>query len=764
MDLSELRTIIARGEGPHVEFKEDFPRQADDVAREMASLANAGGGILLMGVRDDQTLPGIKGQASAEIVIQRLAGFAGSEKMSPPLLPNIERVSIGKDVFVVYAKVPDCGPVLYDGKYYTRYGSTRRTVTRGDELRALFSSGNLGTSSNPTSLASPFFTPPPLRGFEGRAKELKRLNDLFASKSITVIIIEGIGGIGKTTFLARFAVDIRSQGYVCLWIDCHEDTVFDSVVSAAATAARTKGEEFLGEVLEDVALNVSERINRIAVAIAEQKYALFFNDYHYIKDPLVNRLVHRISERAIYPKIIMTSRTRPKIASSISPILLAEEPLRTGLDLRASTQVLAGCGLKLSKATARRIWILTGEGHPKALEIFAARTRTHSVSELLRSLPIFREEMTNEWLSPLLGELSEDERTLAIDLSVFDRPITFRSLISEYPERDVHPLMISLVDRFIIDARGDDVIEMHMLLREFCYGLIPDKVTKHKWAAEYYKKQIQAIRSDEVATDLEIEVRIAAWSHLIKAEEAEKAESELHQLRRLLMTRGNYDQAMQLIEQTPLSEKNRERYEIDKARILSLRGDFDRAVSIVKPLVNSSEFMVAREAILVLATIYQDHNQGVLSKQLLEKQLNNFLADDAGTRLRRRFLARLVEAYLMTGEAEKASEWARKFIEACEADGDEISGAIAIRQMANVLREQKLFSEAISLYHTSRDLFRKRGRMRDIAMTEQLLSKAYNEFGDLESGRRYLQSAFEAFKRMGDRRNISITRQQLGEL
>jgi tetratricopeptide (TPR) repeat protein len=324
--------------------------------------------------------------------------------------------------------------------------------------------------------------------------------------------------------------------------------------------------------------------------------------------------------------------------------------------------------------------------------------------------------------------------------------------------------MISLVDRFIIDARGDDVIEMHMLLREFCYALIPDKVTKHKRVAEYYKKQIQAIRSDEVATDFEIDVRIAAWSHLIKAEEPEKAETELHELRRLLMTRGNYDQVMQLIEQTPLSEKNRDRYEIDKARILSLRGDFDRAVSIVKPLVNSSDYMVTREAILVLATIYQDHNQGELSKRLLETHLNNFLADDAWTRIRRRFLARLVEAYLMTGEAEKASEWARKFIEVCEADGDEISGAIAIRQMANVLTEQKLFSEAISLYHTSRDLFQKRGRMRDVAMTERLLSRAYNEFGDLESGKRYLQGAFEAFKRMGDRLNISITRQQLGEL
>jgi tetratricopeptide (TPR) repeat protein len=764
MELSELSTIIARGEGPHAEFKETFPQQADDVAREMASLANAGGGILLMGVRDDQTISGIRGQPAAENVIQRLAGFAGSEKMSPPLLPHIERVSIGEDLFVVYASIPDCGPVLYDGKYYTRYGSTRRTITRGDELRALVTSGKLLTPPNPRPVTSAFFAPPPLRGFEGRGKELKRLNDLFVKKAITVIIIEGIGGIGKTTLLARFAIDIRLRGYVSLWIDCHEDTVFDAITSAAATAARSNGDDLLGEVLEDVVLNVSERINRIAVAFAELKYALFFNDYHLIKDPLVNRLLQKISERAIHPKIIMTSRARPKIASSISPLSLSEEPLRRGLDVRASTKVLAECGLKVSRAIARRIWTLTGEGHPKALEIFAARTRTYSVSELLSSLPIFREELTNEWLTPLLNELPEDERTLAIDLSVFDRPINLRSLISQYPVKDMYSLMISLADRFVIDAKGEEDVEMHMLLRDFCYELIPNKAAKHSWAAEYYLKQIETITSDEIATDFQIDARIAAWSHLIKAEEHKKAEGELRKLRGLLLARGNYDQAMQLIEQTPISEERRDWFEIDKARILSLRGDFGGAFSILEPLVNSSDVMVAREAILVLATVYQDHNHGELSKQLLEKHLTSFLADDAWTKTRRRFLSRLVEAYSMTGESGKALEWARTFVELCEADGDEISGATAIRQMANVLREQGLIVQALSLYHTSRDLFEKHRRVRDTALTERLMARAYNESGDQESARRYLQSAFAAFKSMGDRRNISITRQQMGEL
>lgn len=75
MTADELITILRQGEGTRVEFKRDFPAQSHAIGKEMAALANTGGGVLLMGVSDDGEPTGI---ADAERVVERLAGIAKS--------------------------------------------------------------------------------------------------------------------------------------------------------------------------------------------------------------------------------------------------------------------------------------------------------------------------------------------------------------------------------------------------------------------------------------------------------------------------------------------------------------------------------------------------------------------------------------------------------------------------------------------------------------------------------------------------------------
>jgi len=131
MDLMELFTIIKHGEGPHTEFKIDFPKQTHDIAKEMAALANSGGGLLLMGVDDDGTPKGIPDPNRA---IERLAGIART--CSPPLSPEIDKIRFGEDRVIVYVKVPSNAPCSYQGKFFVRVGSTCVEAS-GDELRSL---------------------------------------------------------------------------------------------------------------------------------------------------------------------------------------------------------------------------------------------------------------------------------------------------------------------------------------------------------------------------------------------------------------------------------------------------------------------------------------------------------------------------------------------------------------------------------------------------------------------------------------------------
>lgn len=129
MNCDELIEILRRAEGPQVEFKRDFPEQAHAVAREMVALANSGGGVLLMGVDNDGTPKGI---SDPERVEERLSSIARG--CTPSIHATIDQFHLSKNIFLVYAKVsPATSVTLYQGKVYTRTGSTTHEAT-GDEV------------------------------------------------------------------------------------------------------------------------------------------------------------------------------------------------------------------------------------------------------------------------------------------------------------------------------------------------------------------------------------------------------------------------------------------------------------------------------------------------------------------------------------------------------------------------------------------------------------------------------------------------------
>jgi hypothetical protein len=120
MNSDELIGILKQGEGPHVEFKSDFPKQAD------------GGGILLMGVADDGSLPGI---IEPDRVADRLAGVA----RFLPVSPEIDKFQLSKSIFIVYARIHPCAPCFYRERIYHRVGSSSEPCTSREQLSKILS-------------------------------------------------------------------------------------------------------------------------------------------------------------------------------------------------------------------------------------------------------------------------------------------------------------------------------------------------------------------------------------------------------------------------------------------------------------------------------------------------------------------------------------------------------------------------------------------------------------------------------------------------
>lgn len=82
--VQELKKLVARGESGTLEFKRKaaFPEK---IVREMIAFANTKGGVLLLGIGDDRSIPGLKYPEDESHVIQQAL------KNCRPRLPVIEQ-------------------------------------------------------------------------------------------------------------------------------------------------------------------------------------------------------------------------------------------------------------------------------------------------------------------------------------------------------------------------------------------------------------------------------------------------------------------------------------------------------------------------------------------------------------------------------------------------------------------------------------------------------------------------------------------------
>ena len=131
-----VRSIIEDGESVETEFKEEIPRQANKVVKELISLANAGGGQLILGVDDEEKE--VVGLDDVKQVKERVSDLVdGNANKNLPL--SYKDVEIdGTTLLVVFIEPASDHPFSFkDGQFYTRNGP-QRVAMQGSELEDWF--------------------------------------------------------------------------------------------------------------------------------------------------------------------------------------------------------------------------------------------------------------------------------------------------------------------------------------------------------------------------------------------------------------------------------------------------------------------------------------------------------------------------------------------------------------------------------------------------------------------------------------------------
>uniref|UniRef100_UPI0040492163 RNA-binding domain-containing protein n=1 Tax=Flavobacterium sp. TaxID=239 RepID=UPI0040492163 len=131
---TEIKSIIAAGEGYNTEFKVSVPSNVKGITEEVCAFANASGGVVLIGVDDNNNIKGVIIDNSKRSAIQN-----SINEISPALRCEFYIIEIdGLNIAVIEVPSGQNKPYVLSGAIYVRQGPNSQKLTTPEEMRDFF--------------------------------------------------------------------------------------------------------------------------------------------------------------------------------------------------------------------------------------------------------------------------------------------------------------------------------------------------------------------------------------------------------------------------------------------------------------------------------------------------------------------------------------------------------------------------------------------------------------------------------------------------
>lgn len=336
-------------------------------------------------------------------------------------------------------------------------------------------------SANGTTETKKFADPvleqtPPGNGFVGRTAELKAL-----AGPHSVVIVEGLNGIGKTSLLAEFARE-HANGRAVYWHSFRGVESLTWLANQLAVLLGHRGDKGLLDAVQGGA-DLADLRERMVRAIDRPEHMLVFDETHRLEDEAVRGFLGDAVERVTKAKLLIGARERPRFNPTLSHVKvlrlggLTDEDVHTILDRK---------GMKVPAALWPKVREEVG-GHPIALNLLleTAKQQNVPVEALLDRVP---EKDLQEWLlREVYAGLSDGEKEALAHASLFRTTFTSEDLAA-VSRKNVDGVLFTLRRRLLVDSDGS-AYSLHEVLRNFFYSLLHDKPALHAKLAAHYLTQ-----------------------------------------------------------------------------------------------------------------------------------------------------------------------------------------------------------------------------------------------------------------------------------
>jgi len=130
----DIKLLVGSGEGYNAEFKVSVPSKVKEISEEVCAFANAAGGVVLIGVNDQNQMVGVSVDNSKRSAIQNSLG-----DITPPLLCSLNFLEVeGKNIGVIEVSSGANKPYVLSGAIYVRQGPNTQKLTIAEQMRDFF--------------------------------------------------------------------------------------------------------------------------------------------------------------------------------------------------------------------------------------------------------------------------------------------------------------------------------------------------------------------------------------------------------------------------------------------------------------------------------------------------------------------------------------------------------------------------------------------------------------------------------------------------
>ena len=134
LSKDDILSIVGSGEGYNAEFKVRVPNKLKELSEEICAFANAAGGVLLLGVSDDNQVVGVEINNAKRSAIQN-----SLNEINPHLHTEIYKVDIHeKSVWVIEVNSGHQKPYALSGAIHVRQGPNSQKLTSVEQMRDFF--------------------------------------------------------------------------------------------------------------------------------------------------------------------------------------------------------------------------------------------------------------------------------------------------------------------------------------------------------------------------------------------------------------------------------------------------------------------------------------------------------------------------------------------------------------------------------------------------------------------------------------------------